>query len=139
MKTQKGFTLIELMVVVVVIAILAAVAYPSYRAYIVRSNRNAAQSFLLEVASRQERYLLDARQYAADIATLGATIPSTVSKNYTITTTDNGGTTPPTYAVTATPTGSQATDDAKCGALSIDQTGAKSVTGSAGATECWKQ
>ena len=143
MNAQRGFTLIEVMVVVVIIAILAAVAYPSYQDYVIRSNRGAAESFMLEVASRQERYLLDARQYASGIGSganeLNITIPSTVSKNYTLATTDNGGTTPPTYTVTAAPTGTQATADAKCGTLGIDQTGTKTVTGSAGVAQCWQQ
>jgi len=142
MKIQRGFTLIEVMVVVVIIAILAAVAYPSYRDYVIRANRNAAQSFMLEVASRQERYLLDARQYATAIGTggteLNITIPPTVSKNYTIATLGVAGP-PPAYTVTATPIGSQLADDGKCGALTIDQTSAKSISGSGTVAQCWQQ
>jgi type IV pilus assembly protein PilE len=133
-----GFTLIELMVVVAVVAILGAVAYPSYRNYIVRGNRSAAQSFMLEVASKQERYMLDARTYAADMATLGMAVPSNVSSNYTVTTAPVVGP-PPGYTVTAVPTGRQATEDAQCGTLGVDAAMNKTASGSGGLSFCWKQ
>jgi type IV pilus assembly protein PilE len=134
----KGFTLIELMIVVAIVAILASVAYPSYVQYIVRSNRAAAEGYMLEVSGLQQRYLLDARSYAADMATLGATAPTTVSPNYTITTTAPTAT---TFLVTATPVSgsSQATRDTNCGTLTIDQAGAKTASGSGGADKCWQQ
>src|SRR5437762_1440926 len=76
-RAARGFTLGELMVTVAIVGILAAVAYPSYVRYGVRANRSAAESFMLEVSSRQERYLVDARQYAPDLATLGIAVPAT--------------------------------------------------------------
>ncbi|TAN13146.1 MAG: type IV pilin protein [Burkholderiaceae bacterium] len=134
--SDAGFTLIELMIVVAIVAILAAVAYPSYINYIVRSNRAAAESFMLEVSNRQQRYLLDARSYAADLATLQIGAPSEVSNNYAITTAPKAGTTPPGFTVTATPQGAQATRDAGCGTLSIDEAGAKTA-GAKGVSACW--
>jgi type IV pilus assembly protein PilE len=93
---------------------------------------------MLEVASRQERYLLDARTYAADMATLGMSAPSNVSGNYTIATAGAAGP-PPTYTVTATPIGKQATDDGACGILTIDQANNKTIGGSGTLANCWKQ
>nr|ELD4571953.1 type IV pilin protein [Pseudomonas aeruginosa] len=56
MKSNRGFTLIELMIVVVIIAILAGIAYPSYDEYVKRGNRTEGQALLSEAAATQERY-----------------------------------------------------------------------------------
>lgn len=112
MKHAKGFTLVEIMIVVAIMGILAAIAIPQYQQYVVRGNRTAAQSFMMDVASREKQYLLDARTYkavatATDWAPLGITVPSDVSRNYTITVTAPVQT-PPVFTVLATPFGSQA-------------------------------
>jgi len=133
-----GFTLIELMITVVIIGVLAAIAYPSYMRYVARANRSAAESFMLEVTSRQERYLLDARQYAADLATLGMAVPDTVSGNYSVTITGVPAT-PPAYVVQAAPIGGQAGNDANCGTLTISSTGAKAASGPGGVANCWNR
>lgn len=134
-QAQKGFTLIELMVVVAIVGILAAVAYPSYIKHVTKSNRSAAQGFLMTLSNKQEQYMLDARAYADTLAKLGiTTVPSEVSKNYTIAVAANNAATPPSYTITATaiPGGGQASNDAACSPLSLDQTGAKSP-----ASGCW--
>ncbi|TFG85920.1 MAG: prepilin-type N-terminal cleavage/methylation domain-containing protein, partial [Chromatiales bacterium] len=64
----RGFTLIEMMIVVAIIAILAAIVYPSYIRYVVRSNQQAARSMLYAVADRQEQFFLDNKSYAADLS-----------------------------------------------------------------------
>ncbi len=130
-----GFTLIEMMVTVAIIGILAAIAYPSYVQYVVRSNRAAAESFLMEVASLQERYLVDRRAYATTLTALGyASLPGTISANYTVTVATVSS--PPGYVLTATPQGGQASRDTACGTLTLSQAGQKTATGSA--TNCWK-
>ena len=134
---QRGFTLIEMMIVVAIVGILAAIAYPSYVSYVVRSNRSAAQGYMQEVSNRQQRFLLDARQYAADMSTLQMTVPSNVSTSYSITTTPKASTTPPGFTVTATPTGSQLSRDTACGTLTVDEAGVKTATGTSGAAGCW--
>lgn len=132
----KGFTLIELMITVGIMAVLAAIAYPSYVRYVARGNRSAAESFMLEVASRQERYLVDARQYAPDLATLGMTVPTTVSPNYNVALT-NVTSTPPGYVIQAAPIGAQQTNDANCGTLTISSTAVKGVSGPGSVASCW--
>jgi len=68
MKFQriKGFSLIELMVVVVIVGILAAVAVPSYRNHVIKGSRAAAQTELMQLASVQEKIYLNSSAYACN-------------------------------------------------------------------------
>lgn len=70
-KRQLGLTLIELIVVMIVVAILAAIAIPSYRNYVIRSQRADAKDALLALATAQEKHYLQCNIYANGIA--GAT------------------------------------------------------------------
>jgi type IV pilus assembly protein PilE len=126
----RGFTLIELVVVVAIAAILATIAIPNYSEYVLRSNRSSAQAFIRDIASRQSQFFLDRRTYATTVAALNMVAPTEVAARYDVAIAVNAG--PPlTYTVTATPTGAQVKD--RCGALTIDQAGNKT----AGATRCW--
>ena len=64
---NKGFTLIEMLIVVAIMGILMVIAIPNYNEYMIRATRTTAQQFLLDVAQRQEQYLLDNRQYATKL------------------------------------------------------------------------
>lgn len=131
---SAGFTLIEVMITVAIVAILMAVALPSYREHVVRSNRAAVEGFMLEVANRQERYLLDNRSYADSLTTLGMSVSPEISPNYTVTVTNAG--VGLVYTVTATPIGSQAASDTQCGTLTLNNLGTKTASG--GGDRCWR-
>ena len=140
-RSERGFTLIELMITVAVIGVLVAIAYPSYMGQVRKSNRSAAQQFMADVASRQQQILLDQRSYVEVATTTRTTnyFPNAPTAgnpgiNLTITTKarDNyefGVAAPapsasaplPTFTITATPLGNQAPD----GALTLDSSGTK--------------
>jgi type IV pilus assembly protein PilE len=122
----RGFTAIELMIVVAIVAILVSVALPAYNNTLVRANRAAAQSYLLDLANREEQYLLDGRSYTTTVTDLLA-VPTAVSPYYTVTiTVPAGSTIANAYQITAAPiaTSIQKND----GNLTINQDGAKTGT-----------
>jgi type IV pilus assembly protein PilE len=129
----RGFTLIELMVAVMIVGILAALAYPSYQEHLRKGRRAAAQALLVETASRQQQYLLDARRYAVGggaLTTLNVSVPNNVSAFYAVSVEPAVATVPPTYRIVATPiAGSvQAAD----GVLTLDQDGTRTRGGNPG-------
>ena len=71
-ENEKGFTLIELMIVIAIIGILAAIAIPNFVSYRQKSFNSAAQSDLKNAVTAQEAYYVDEDTYS-DYATLGVT------------------------------------------------------------------
>lgn len=119
----KGFTLIELMIVVAIVAILLMVAYPSYQTFLVKANRSEAKSYLMDLAQKQQLYFNDSRTYAANEVELSAVAPERVAVNYVVTFDVTTSTPPPRFTITAAPL--DGTRQAGDGDLSIDNTGAK--------------
>lgn len=118
---NTGFTLIELMAVVIIVAVLLAIGLPAYQDQILRGHRAAAKAELLEIANRQEQYLLSNRTYTDNIADLAWDPPGELTSKYQLfdLNTNNGGSTVPAFYVEFEAIGSQADD----GNLSIDSTG----------------
>lgn len=142
-KPIKGFTLIELMMVVAIVGILMAIALPSYRSYVERGDRAAARSALMEASQFMERYYATNNRYstAAD-GTGSPTLPARVANapaenpKYTLAVSAVGLN---SFTLTATPQHSVS----KCGDLILSNTGVKSISvpstpSAQEIADCWK-
>lgn len=129
----KGFTLIELMVVVAIIGIISAIAFPSYESYMRKSRRADAKVALTGIADRQERSYLQNNTYSSTLTALNVNAVS--DEGYYGLKIDSGTATG--FKATATATGAQLSDT-KCKSFSIDSIGAKTSNGGPGDTNnCW--
>ena len=127
MKKNKGFTLIEILVVIAIIAILASYAIPSYRDYVTKSKRADAQARILEIAGLYEKFYANTNQYPANLATLGLDANFLTWTEYAITGTGGAG-----WVITATAQNGQ-TDDSDCPTITFNQLGQKGP-----AATCWE-
>jgi len=137
--TERGFSLIELLVVISIIAILAAIGYPAYQGQVQTTRRADCEGVLMEAANSLERFYTSNGTYTGAVA--GTNYPdrcpidgSTVYYNVSATIPAAGT----SYTLTAARTGAQSSD--KCGSLTLTNTGARGVSGAAtGVTAdiCW--
>lgn len=141
-RINRGFSLIELMIVLAIIGIIAAVGYPSYIDSVENSRRSDARIAVSEASVRQERLFSETLSYvtSSDLSRL-VTNPDGVSSPegyYTMSVTNNGtgcsGVSPfNCFTITATAKGVQA-NDTDCATLSINHLGQKTSTGGG---RCW--
>lgn len=122
-KLLRGFTLIELMIVIVVVGILASIALPAYQQHVVQARRADATAELLELQSQLERWRVNNPTYA------GHGIADFANDSYTF---GVSGETPTGYTVSATARNSQLSRDSACSPLTLNQSGNRGPDG------CWR-
>ncbi|KPC52149.1 type IV pilin protein [Amantichitinum ursilacus] len=146
MRSNQGFTLMELMIILAIVAILTGVAIPLYQTTVMKSRRTTAQTALLDVASREERFFAANNSYTSDLSALGygvsssstsMPIPDSTNHFYdvpspTVTTGASAG-----YTLQATPATSQL-KDTTCYTYTYNSFGVRgNVNGSATLATCW--
>lgn len=98
-----GFSLIELIIAVALIGILMAIAMPAYKQYLIRANKAAVKAVMMDVASRQEQYMMTAGAYGT-LAQLNYTVPADISSKFDITLTTGTNTASTVVALQGLPT-----------------------------------
>ncbi len=140
MRNVRGFTLIELMIVVAVIGIIAAIAYPSYSGYVQKSRRTDAKAALTEAAHALEKYYTMNAKFTG--ATLGSGSTDTYKDKspegyYSLSLSIGNAN---SFTLTATPTskGNQ-NSDTHCAAFTLNNSGLKEATNSSNTkqADCW--
>lgn len=133
----KGFTLIELMVVVIVIGILAAIAIPTYNEQVMRSRRAEATTTILAMAQELERCFTRFSAYNNAACTLQNGGTRTSENGWYVVTAEVPNAT--TFALTAVPQGQQAVRDTRCANFTYNHIGRRGVTGtySSDPGRCW--
>ena len=132
MRSMRGFTLIELMMVVAIISILATIAWPSYQDYVRRSKRADAEAVMMSIASKEQQYLLDTRSYTDVLGTGGLRLSpegydctqasnKKCANNFYEITVDVDAGPPLAFTVTGAPKAGQTAD----GTLTLTSAGAK--------------
>ena len=122
----RGFTLIELMIVVAIVGILAAIAYPSYTEYVRRTHRTEIAAILMEQSQALERYFTKTGSYKdATVTVSNAWYKVALLSDAT------------TFTLTATPVPESMMNGDKCGNFQITNTGLRTNSTGLSNKDCW--
>jgi len=136
---QRGFTLIELMIVVTIVGLLAAVAIPGYAQYVRRAHRSEGMAALSALAAAQEKYYLSNNTYTSDIKN-DLKLSSTTEHGYytmKVTSADASEFT----AIAVPSSGSPQLEDTDCLSFTLNSAGSRTSTdkgGSDSSATCWR-
>ena len=84
MNNRKGFTLIELMIVVVIIGILAALAIPRFMQATNKSKQSEAKGILKQIYTMERTYRQENNVYSVDLNAIGVEVPATAKYGYAV-------------------------------------------------------
>ncbi|WP_038047701.1 type IV pilin protein [Thioalkalivibrio sp. ALJ16] len=132
-SARRGFTLIELMIVVAIIAILAAIAYPAYQQYVINSYRTTAGACLTELSQALERRYTSTMSYSGALPNRGCMNEGDMNNRYDFSPDPIPNT--QTFTLTASPLGAQQNDRRSCGDLTLNERGQKGAEGDV--SDCW--
>lgn len=122
-SAERGFTLVEMLIVIVIVAILSAVALPAYQDYIARGHIAQATGALAELRTRAEQWFADRRTYVGFSCT-----PTETPTQFTLACNQDVN----TFTITATGTGSLAGYS-----YTINQANARTSTTPTSSGPCW--
>ena len=132
---NRGFTLLELMIVVIVIAILATLAIYNYAKYGYRTRRADGKEMIQRVAAAEERYYTNFNKYTTTLSDLNFSSGTSVKGYYLVSAANGTSGDTQSYILSAAPQGVQAND--ACVNLTLDNTGAQAFTGAETNGKCW--
>lgn len=134
-RNNKGFTLLELIIVMFIISILASIAIPSYNSYILKSHRTEGINTLNSIQLEQEKYRSSNTTYGT-LANVWNGVTATPNNYYTLAITNPTAT---SYTVTATAQGNQANDAQNGNSCSVLTLTVNGITTTQTPVACWTQ
>lgn len=134
-RNNRGFTLIEIMIVVAIVGILGAIAYPAYTDHVRKARRADGMTAVLNAANAMERCGSTFGRY--DNANCAGILAAQNSPESYYSVTGVAGAS--TYTFTAAAQNQQLNDAGYCNSFAVDQAGTKTSTGSEGNDRCWNR
>lgn len=135
LRYRRGWSLVELVIVMLVLAVLLAIAYPAYNNQVVKARRADGQALLYQAAQRQQQFFTSNNQYTATVGSGGLDISATSQEGYYTLSINRPNAT--SYTLTATAIAPQDADT-DCGNLTLTHLNVKGCTADGcDPAKCW--